>query len=102
MLLFALAQLAAAEAPVEIVVRARRSKCAVVLRGHELSRGELDRHARQWAQGIPVQVRAPDRASYRCLSKLLFRLSDHGVHAVEFVAPGTPDAPADRTLHGDM
>jgi biopolymer transport protein ExbD len=92
MLMFLLAQLAASEAPAEIVVTARRSKCLVALRGHDLSRAELDRHIRQWAQGIPVQVRAPDRASYRCLAKLLFRLSDHGVRAVEFVDPAQPEA----------
>jgi len=98
MLLFLLAQAAtpqataAQQAPVEIVVKARRAKCAVVLRGHDLSRAELDRYARQWAQGTPVQVSAPDRASYRCLSKVLFRLSERGVQTVEFVDTTLPSA----------
>lgn len=93
MLLLLLAQVAAPEAPVEIVVQARRAKCAVALRGHELSRAELDRYTRQWAQGTPVQIRVPDRASYRCLSKLLFRLSDRGVRTVEFIDTPPPGAP---------
>jgi hypothetical protein len=38
-------------------------------------------------------VRAPDQASYRCLSKLLFRLSDHGVQAIEFVDPQAASGP---------
>jgi hypothetical protein len=87
-LLALLAQAAVVEAPAEIVVRARRIKCSVEFRGHELSRAELDRHMRHWAQGVPVQVRAPDHASHRCLSRIVFRLSDHGVQAIEFVEPG--------------
>lgn len=92
MLLLLLAQIAASEAAVEIVVQARREKCVVALRGHELSRAELDRYTRQWAQGTPVQVHVPDRASYRCLSKLLFRLSDRGVRSVEFIDTMRPAA----------
>lgn len=84
---------AAPQEPVEIVVHARRAKCAVVLGGHDLSRAELDRYARKWAQGSPVQISAPDRASYRCLSKVLFQLSKRGVQTVEFIDTRPPKTP---------
>lgn len=71
----------------EIVVVARQSRCAVQLRGRELSKRELERHIREWAQGAPVRVAAPDGASHRCLSRILFRLSDRGVRTIEFVDP---------------
>lgn len=97
--LLALAQVAATPAPAlpnpaaaaadEIVVVARRSTCAVLMRGRELSRRAFDEHVRRWAAGQPVRVAAPDTASYRCLSKILFRLSDRGVRALEFVDPAT-------------
>ena len=93
LLLLLLAQIATPAEPEEIVVQARSSKCSVALRGHELSKAELERHIRTWASGVPVRVSAPDQASNRCLSKILFRLSDRGVRAVEFVGPAGPQTP---------
>lgn len=87
--LLVLAQVVAAPtpAPDEIVVVARRRSCAILMRGRELSRRAFDDHVRRWAAGQPVRVAAPDTASYRCLSKIVFRLSDRGVRTLEFVDP---------------
>lgn len=73
--------------PDEIVVQAKRARCSVQLRGREMSEREFDAHVRDWARGLPVRVIAPDRASHRCLAKILFKLSDKGVTAIEFVDP---------------
>lgn len=71
----------------DIVVTAKRQKCNAQWRGKALSNSELDRQARNWAQGIPVRVRAPRRADYKCLAKIAFRLADRGVRRIEFIAP---------------
>ena len=73
--------------PEDIVVQAKRARCSVQLRGREMSNREFDAHVRDWARGVPVRVIAPDRASYRCLARIMFKLSDKGVTAVEFVDP---------------
>ena len=98
LLLAALLQIAAEpvlpeRAPDDIVVQAKRARCSVQLRGREMSKREFDAHVRDWARGAPVRVIAPDRASYRCLAKIMFKLSDKGVTAVEFVDPAN-DRPA--------
>ena len=98
MLFFALLQIAAAPVlaerpPDDIVVQAKRARCSVQLRGREMSKREFDAHVRDWARGTPVRVIAPDRASYRCLATIMFKLSDRGVTAVEFVDPAN-DRPA--------
>ncbi|KQN22952.1 hypothetical protein ASE86_14340 [Sphingomonas sp. Leaf33] len=76
----------------EIVVQAKRARCSVQLRGREMSSREFDAHVRDWARGVPVRVIAPDRASNRCLARILFKLSDKGVTAIEFVDPAQDHA----------
>lgn len=69
----------------EIVVTAARRKCHVRLADRILSDSEFSAHAEEWAKGKPVRVAAPDSASYKCLAKIAFRLSEKGVRLIEFV-----------------
>jgi biopolymer transport protein ExbD len=84
-----LLQAQAAPEPDDIVVQAKRARCSIQLRGREMSNRELDAHIRDWAGGRSVRVSAPDTASYRCLSKIVFKLQDKGIQVVEFVDPGS-------------
>jgi predicted transcriptional regulator of viral defense system len=83
-----LLQTAAVEPPVaDIVVTARERKCDVSIADRLISDKEFRARAREWATGTIVRVHAPDRTSYRCLAKIMFKLGDHGVTRAEFVDP---------------
>jgi hypothetical protein len=76
-----------AEQPVEIVVRAGRLHCRVQIADRVISDAEFSRRAKEWAKGTPVRVVVPSSSDYRCLSKIAFRLGNHGVRMIEFVRP---------------
>lgn len=97
MILAVLAMLALqAEAPEIVVSGMRRGRCRLQLAERTIGDRQLDRHAREWAAlGTPVRVRRPAGASYRCLTRLVLRLNDHGVRLVHFVDPPQPP-PAPR------
>ena len=86
-LLAALLQVASTPAPTEVVVVARKRRCDISVADRILSSKEFDARAAEWAQGVPVRGSAPDRASRKCLAKIVFRLADRGVTRVEFVEP---------------
>jgi len=69
----------------DIVIVARKRKCRVQLKGTLLSDRELDSYAAQWAKGEAVKVHVPSTASYQCLAKIMFRLSDRGVTRAQFI-----------------
>ena len=74
----------------ELVVRAVRGKCRVELAGRMLSAGELATQTGGWV-GKPVRVVSPKGANTKCLTKIVWKLGEHGVNLVEFVEP--PDRP---------
>lgn len=82
-LLAGLLQVAAV--PTDVVVVARKRRCDVSVADRILSSKEFDARAAEWAAGVPIRVSAPDRASRKCLAKIVFRLADRGVMRVEFV-----------------
>ena len=71
----------------EIVVTARPRGCSAWLAGRSLSDARLNAYARDWAKGVPVRIRAPSNADYRCLAKIAFKLGRKGVRLIEFVRP---------------
>ena len=80
----------AAPAADEIVVEAKRGACRIRLANETLSMHDLDVHAREWAAGRPLRVVEPRGARLPCLSKIAFRLADHGVKLIEFVDAPDP------------
>ncbi len=79
------------EEPVEIVVRAVRGKCRVQVAERTLTLRQLSARAAEWGQGRAVRVVSPRGHGYRCLARIAFRLSDHGVRLIHFV--DEPDRP---------
>lgn len=71
-----------------ITVVARRRRCDVSIADHILSDREFAARAAEWAAGEPLHVMVPRQTGYRCLAKITFRLSDHGVK--RFVFEDTP------------
>jgi hypothetical protein len=83
-LLLLLAGAGSAPATEEIVVTARKKRCEMSIADHVISDAQFRARAAEWAKGIPVRVRAPTAADYKCLAKITFRLADHGVKVVNF------------------
>ena len=87
MLLAALALFQETAPSDEIVVTAKRQSCTAFFRGEALSDRRLERYARDWKAGLPVRVRAPSNADYRCLARVAFKLGKLGINRIEFVGP---------------
>lgn len=71
----------------DIVVVAAKEKCRVRFADRDMSDGEFRRRAAEWAAGKPVRVVARRSTDIKCLSKIAFRLADHGVKRIDFVEP---------------
>ena len=72
----------------EVVVIARRRTCEISIADRIVKDREFRARAREWANGTPVRVVVADRADYRCLAKIAFRLKDYGVTRIVFDPPG--------------
>lgn len=71
----------------DIVITARKKGCDVSMDGRVLSDTQFNSQARVWAAGKPVRVRASARESLGCMSKIAFRLAEHGVRNATYVDP---------------
>ena len=71
----------------DIVVVAAKQKCRVRFADRDMSDGEFRKRAAEWAAGQPVRVVARRSTDIKCLSKIAFRLADHGVKRIVFVEP---------------
>jgi biopolymer transport protein ExbD len=69
----------------DVVVVARRRKCDLRIAKRMLSDREFTARAAEWAAGKPVRIVMDETTGYRCMAKVLFRLSEHGVTNAEFV-----------------
>jgi hypothetical protein len=78
----------AAPAEEVITVTATRRKCRLSIADRILSDREFKARAADWAAGTPLTVVFPPGASYKCMAKVLFRLSRHGVHTFRLLDEG--------------
>lgn len=70
-----------------VVMAASKGGCRVQFADKILSDSEFRDRARVWAGGVPVRVVARTTASFDCLKKIAFQLSDWGVKQIQFVDP---------------
>lgn len=77
----------------DIVVSATSKGCRVQFADQILSDADLNERAKIWAQGVPVRVIARSTASFDCLKKIAFKLTQMGVSRITFVDPA--DKPAE-------
>lgn len=71
-----------------ITIVARRGGCRVRLADRTLTKAELRAQAAAWAAaGTPLKVIRPYGADYRCLSKIVWQLGEHGLRFFQFIEP---------------
>lgn len=95
MLVFALFSAAAAQPPAQapaeaveeiVVTGTRPGRCQIRLADRALSDRQFEVHAGEWARlGRAIRVVHPAGTHHRCLARIAFRLSDHGIGLVHFV-----------------
>ena len=71
--------------PEDVVVTGERRRCVVKLHGAKLSKGALDRYAAIWGAGREVRIHVGSTDDIRCMTKILFQLTDRGVTRATFV-----------------